>query len=155
MQSSLFPCRDQVFEHFQGGTDHFRFFRISVFQRFGEVADHGVQIQFTLLNCFIDVVDKVQRFSEQITFPGADVGAVCQVIGIQRINTLAFRGGFLKNQASALSMIMFLIIVISSAIIFYLMRDKDEAALKKQAKLAEKERKLALKAAAQGEKNEQ
>ena len=57
------------------------------------------------------------------------------------INTLAFRGGFLKNQASALSMIMFIIIVISSAVIFYLMRDRDEVKLKKQAKLAAKEAK--------------
>ncbi len=63
------------------------------------------------------------------------------------INTLAFRGGYLKNQASALSIIMFLIIVISSAIVFYLMRDKDEAAIKKYNKQQAKEAKLALKEA--------
>jgi multiple sugar transport system permease protein len=70
------------------------------------------------------------------------------------INTLAFRGGYLKNQASALSIIMFLIIVISSAIVFYLMRDKDEAAIKKYNKKVAKEAKLALKEKKTGVENE-
>ena len=70
------------------------------------------------------------------------------------INTLAFRGGYLKNQASALSMIMFIIIVISSAIVFYLMRDKDEVARKKYQKQVAKEAKLALKEAKSGVENE-
>ena len=70
------------------------------------------------------------------------------------INTLAFRGGYLKNQASALSIIMFLIIVICSAIVFYLMRDKDEAAIKKYNKKVAKEAKLAAKEAKTGVENE-
>ena len=63
------------------------------------------------------------------------------------INTMAFRGGYLYNRASALSMIMFSIIVICSAILFYILRDKDEAKIKKAERLAAKERKLAAKAA--------
>jgi len=59
----------------------------------------------------------------------------------------AFSGGYLYNRASAASMIMFFIIVLCSAIMFFLMRDKDEAALKKQAKLASKQAKLAAKGA--------
>lgn len=57
----------------------------------------------------------------------------------------AFQGGYLYNRASAASMIMFLIIVIASAFLFFIMRDKDEIALKKQAKLAAKQAKLAAK----------
>ncbi len=57
----------------------------------------------------------------------------------------AFKGGYLYNRASAASMIMFIIIVICSAIVFFVMRDKDEVALKKQAKLAAKQAKLAAK----------
>ncbi len=43
----------------------------------------------------------------------------------------AFSGAYLYNRAAAASMIMFSIIVVASAIMFYLMRDKDEAKLKK------------------------
>ncbi len=57
----------------------------------------------------------------------------------------AFSGGYLFNRASAMSMIMFLIIVICSAALFFSMRDKDEVALKKQQKLAMKEYKKSLK----------
>ena len=49
---------------------------------------------------------------------------------------------------------MFLIIVISSAIVFYLMRDKDEAAIKKYNKKVAKEAKLALKEKKTGVENE-
>ena len=66
------------------------------------------------------------------------------------INTMAFRGGYLYNRASALSMIMFMIIVVCSAILFYILRDKDEARIKKQKKLEIKARKLAAKEAAKG-----
>ena len=61
------------------------------------------------------------------------------------INTMAFRGGYLYNRASALSMIMFSIIVICSAILFYVLRDKDAAKIKKAKKQAIKARKLAAK----------
>ena len=70
------------------------------------------------------------------------------------INTMAFRGGYLYNRASALSMIMFLIIVICSAVLFYILRDKDEAKIKKAKKQEIKARKLAAKQAAKGVVNE-
>lgn len=62
----------------------------------------------------------------------------------------AFSGGYLYNRASAMSMIMFIIIVIASAIMFYLMRDKDEVALKKLKRREAKAKKQALKLAKGG-----
>lgn len=59
----------------------------------------------------------------------------------------AFSGSYLYNRAAAASMIMFLIICVCSAILFYLMRDKDEAALNKLIKKQEKEYKKKIKAA--------
>ena len=67
---------------------------------------------------------------------------------------MAFRGGYLYNRASALSMIMFIIIVVCSAILFYILRDKDEAKIKKAKKQEIKARKLAAKQAAKGVVNE-
>jgi multiple sugar transport system permease protein len=58
----------------------------------------------------------------------------------------AFAGSYLYNKAGAASMIMFLIIVILSAILFYIMRDKDEAALKKMKKQQDKLRLAEIKA---------
>ena len=43
----------------------------------------------------------------------------------------AFSGSYLYNRASAASMIMFVIIAVVSAFMFFVMRDKDEAALRK------------------------
>jgi multiple sugar transport system permease protein len=54
----------------------------------------------------------------------------------------AFSGKYLYNRAAAASMLMFVVIAICSAILFYLMRDKDAAAL---AKLKKQERKAAKK----------
>ncbi len=51
----------------------------------------------------------------------------------------AFSGSYLFNRASAASMILFALIGVLSAILFYIMRDKDEIAIKKERKLAEKE----------------
>ena len=44
------------------------------------------------------------------------------------------------NRAAAASMIMFLIIAVCSAIVFYIMRDKDEAKAKSEARLERKKR---------------
>ncbi len=55
----------------------------------------------------------------------------------------AFAGTYLYNRAAAASMLMFLLIAILSAIVFYLMRDKDAAASNKNAKLAAKARRAA------------
>ncbi len=70
------------------------------------------------------------------------------------IYTMAFKGGYMYNRASALSMIMFLIIVACSGALFFSMRDKEEVRLKKLKKQEMKARKLAMKNAAQGVKNE-
>jgi len=51
-------------------------------------------------------------------------------------------------------MIMFFIIVVCSAILFYILRDKDEARIKKAKKQEIKARKLAAKQAAKGVINE-
>ena len=61
------------------------------------------------------------------------------------IYTLAFKGGYLYNRASAMSMIMFFIIVVCSATLFFIMRDKDEVAMKKLQKKERKARMLAYK----------
>jgi multiple sugar transport system permease protein len=58
----------------------------------------------------------------------------------------AFSGSYMYNRAAAASMIMFVIICVLSALMFYLMRDKDEARLKKEIKKAAKAEKAALKA---------
>jgi len=58
----------------------------------------------------------------------------------------AFRGSYLYNKAAAASMIMFLIAAVLSAVLFYVMRDRDEARIKKQ----EKKLRKAAKAAARG-----
>ena len=57
----------------------------------------------------------------------------------------AFSGSYLYNRAAAASVIMFLIIVILSAIMFYIMRDRDEANLRKIILQQEKEYKKQLK----------
>ncbi|MCM3634724.1 MULTISPECIES: carbohydrate ABC transporter permease [Paenibacillus] len=56
----------------------------------------------------------------------------------------AFRGTYMYNRAAAASMIMFIIAVVLSLILFYFMRDRDAAELKK----AEKKNRKAAKAAA-------
>ena len=61
----------------------------------------------------------------------------------------AFKGSYMYNRASAASMIMFVIIVVLSAILFYLLRDKDEAALERIKKEERKARKIREKEAAQ------
>lgn len=61
------------------------------------------------------------------------------------IYDLAFSGSYMYNRASAASMIMFVIIGILSAITFYMLRDKDEVALRKIIRKQEKEYKQKLK----------
>lgn len=59
----------------------------------------------------------------------------------------AFAGSYMYNRAAAASMIMFVIIAVLSAIIFYLMRDRDEARLKKEEKAVKKAARAARRAA--------
>lgn len=62
------------------------------------------------------------------------------------IYNIAYTGNYLYNRAAAASMIMFVIIAICSAIIFYLMRDKYAAKLKKEIKMQKKAEKAARRA---------
>ncbi len=64
----------------------------------------------------------------------------------------AFAGSYMYNRAAAASMIMFLIICVCSAILFYMLRDKDEIALHKIERQREKEFKKKLKLQKQGGK---
>lgn len=54
------------------------------------------------------------------------------------IYTQAFRGSYLYNRAAAASMIMFVIAAVLSIIVFYMMRDRDAAKLRKQEKKLKK-----------------
>jgi len=58
----------------------------------------------------------------------------------------AFSGSYMFNNAAAASMILFSIIAVCSAVLFYVMRDKDAAALKKIQKARAKEEKQARRA---------
>ena len=60
----------------------------------------------------------------------------------------AFSGSYLYNRAAAASMLMFIVIAVCSAILFYIMRDKDEAKAEKEKKEALKAWKRSQKAAA-------
>ncbi len=53
----------------------------------------------------------------------------------------AFSGSYMYNRASAASIIMFILISILSAVVFFLMQDRSEVAEKKQLKQVEKEMK--------------
>ena len=57
----------------------------------------------------------------------------------------AFAGSYIYNRAAAASMIMWLIIVFFSAILFFVMRDKDEIRMNKEIKKAKKEARRAAK----------
>lgn len=57
----------------------------------------------------------------------------------------AFSGSYMYNRAAAASMIMFVIIAVFSALLFFVMRDKGEIQIRKEAKILEKERKALAK----------
>lgn len=57
----------------------------------------------------------------------------------------AFSGSYMYNRAAAASMIMFVIIGILSAVMFFIMRDKDEAQIRKEMKRQQKEYRMRLK----------
>lgn len=58
----------------------------------------------------------------------------------------AFQGSYMYNRAAAASLILFAMIAISSAFVFYIMRDKEEAKLRKMEKKQRKEYRIAEKA---------
>lgn len=57
----------------------------------------------------------------------------------------AFSGSYMYNRAAAASMIMFVIIAVLSGMMFLVMRDKDEAELRKQLKQQQKKYRMQLK----------
>jgi multiple sugar transport system permease protein len=57
----------------------------------------------------------------------------------------AFSGSYMYNRASAASMIMFAIIAVLSAFVFFMLRDKDEAKLRKIIRQQEKAYKKQMK----------
>ena len=57
----------------------------------------------------------------------------------------AFSGSYMYNRAAAASMIMFVIIAVFSALLFFVMQDKSEIQIRKKAKFLEKERKALAK----------
>ena len=70
------------------------------------------------------------------------------------IYKLGFSGTYRTAVASAMSMIMFVVIVICSALLFMALRDKEAVAQAKLVKKEAKARKLALKEQAKGAVNE-
>lgn len=60
----------------------------------------------------------------------------------------AYTGSYMYNRASAASMILFVIIMVFSLILFFVMRDKDEVKLEKEKKALKKAEKLADRRAA-------
>jgi multiple sugar transport system permease protein len=60
----------------------------------------------------------------------------------------AFSGSYLYNRAAAASMIMFIIIAILSAFLFYIMRDKDAVQQRKKERILKHAEKAARKGAA-------
>ena len=107
---------------------------------------------FTLIQSLIGGLNMFDIPNLFVPNSGPDDGTLTVAVLINRI---AFRGTHLYARASAMSMILFIIIVICSATIFFVMRDKDEVKLEKLRKQEAKQRKAALKAeklAAKGEK---
>lgn len=70
-----------------------------------------------------------------VTNSGPDNATLTTSVFIQN---QAFSGGYLYNRASAASMIMFLIICVLSAVVFFLMQDKYEVEERRQMKKAAK-----------------
>jgi multiple sugar transport system permease protein len=66
----------------------------------------------------------------------------------------AFSGAYMYNRAAAASMIMFVIIVLASILLFWLLRDRDEEALKKLQRKREKEMRRACRVGRKAEEAE-
>mgnify|MGYP002737984504 FL=1 len=77
-----------------------------------------------------------------VTNSGPDNATLTTSVFIYR---QAFRGRYLYNSAAAASVIMAIIAAILSGILFYVLRDKDIAKLKKEEKKLRKQEKLAAK----------
>ena len=66
--------------------------------------------------------------------PQLYIGTRCNNAGLTTnmyIRNQAFAGSYMYNRAAAASVILFIVIIILSSILFYILRDKDEAKIKK------------------------
>ena len=66
--------------------------------------------------------------------PQLYIGTRCNNAGLTTnmyIRNQAFAGSYMYNRAAAASVILFIVIIILSSILFYILRDKDEARIKK------------------------
>lgn len=99
---------------------------------------------FTLVTSLIGGLNMFDIPKLFIVRSGPDEATLTTSVFIQQ---MAFMGSYQYNIAAAASLIMFVIIVICSAIVFYIMRDKDEVAAKKLRKESIRQWKAAQKAA--------
>ncbi len=93
---------------------------------------------YTLITSLIGGLQMFDIPKLLVTNSGPDNATLTASVFIQN---QAFAGSYLYNRASAASMILFIIICILSAIVFFLMQDKYEVAEKKQLKKIAKEMK--------------
>ncbi len=93
---------------------------------------------YTLITSLIGGLQMFDIPKLLVTNSGPDNATLTASVFIQN---QAFAGSYLYNRASAASMILFLIICVLSAIVFFLMQDKYEVAEKKQLKKIAKEMK--------------
>ena len=106
---------------------------------------------FTLVTSLIGGLNMFDIPLNFVLAQGPDNATLTTSVLIYR---LGFTGKYRTSIASAMSMIMFVIIVVCSALLFFALRDKEAAAFEKLAKKEAKARKLALKEQAKGVANE-
>lgn len=100
-------------------------------------------IIFTLIT---SLIGGLQMFDipRLFLFGGPDNGTLTTTLFIYN---QAFSGSYMYNRAAAASIIMFVIIAILSSFVFYIMRDKYDAKVRKQERLYKKQQNKAKKAA--------
>ncbi|MCL2342580.1 MAG: sugar ABC transporter permease [Firmicutes bacterium] len=90
------------------------------------------QLRTILLYTLVtSLVGGLQMFDIPKLFNNGNPGGATTTASLFIYN-LAFQGTYQKNRAAAASMILFVIIAVLSAILFFIMRDRDAAKLKKQ-----------------------
>ena len=120
----------------------------SAFQTFFKITLPSVRtiILYTLVT---SLIGGLQMFDIPwlYQFGGPDQATMTAAVFIYR---QAFSGSYLYNRASAASMILFLIIVVLSSILFYILRDKDAILLNKQKKALIRAARTAARLAGEG-----
>lgn len=121
----------------------------SPFQKFVFITVPNIRtvMIYMLVNSLIGGLQMFDIPNLLVTKSGPDNGTLTTSVFIYN---QAFSGSYMYNRASAASMIMFVIIAILSAVIFYLMRDKYDVAEAKLLKKVAKENKKAMRAAKKG-----